>query len=171
MAAFTTLAFGAVIAILHSGIGTATSLIAIIFLLTIFYLDGPAKSVTVRHDTLEVRNAIHRYEIPASRILSIEYMDDLCVLVRVEGRDETIRIGAFSRNQVSFQRLSSYELRANTKSLIDALFATPAPADQRQLKTTYRWANIFLIAVVSIALLVLMWIVDGPQDPGVTPRP
>jgi hypothetical protein len=161
MGAFTTLAFGAGIVIVHSGIGTLFGLIAIFTLLTCFYLDGPAKSVTVRDGTLEVRNSIHRYEIPSSRILTIEHMADSGVLARVEDH-KPIWVGAFSPSQVRFRRLSSYELRANAKSMTDALFATPAPADQRQLKATYRWANIFLIAVVAIALLVLEWVVNGP---------
>jgi hypothetical protein len=169
VAAFMTLAFGATIPIVHTGISTVAGLIAILTLLTLCYLDGPAKSVTVRNNTLEVRNSIHRYEIPPSRILSIDHMEDLGVRVRVQGDDKPIWVGAFSRTQIRFQSLSSYELRANAKSLTDALFATPAPVDQRQLKATYRWAHIFLIAVVCIALLVLMWVVNGPQDLGVTP--
>jgi hypothetical protein len=161
VAAFMTLAFGAVIAIVHSGIGTLLCLIALFTFLTLFYFEGPAKSVTVRDGTLEVRNSIHRYEIPPSRILTIEHMADRGVFVRVEGH-KPIWVGAFSRSQVQFRGLSSYELRANAKSLTDALFATPAPADQRRLKATYRWGNVFLITAVAVGLLVLEWVANGP---------
>jgi hypothetical protein len=154
MAAFITLVCGASIAVVHSGIATLFGLIALFTFLTLFYLDGPAKSVTVRNGTLEVRNSIHRYEIPPSRILSIEHEAYLGVFVRVEGH-EPIWVGAFSRTRVQWRRLATQELQANAKALTDALFATPAPADQRLLKATYRWDNVFLIAVVAIGLLVL----------------
>lgn len=161
VAAIITLAFGAAIAVVHNGTGTLLGLIGLFAFLILFYLEGPAKSVTVRNGTLEVRNSIHRYEIPPSRILSIEHMATLGVLVRVEGH-EPIWVGAFSRSRLQGRQLSSYELKANAKSLTDALFATPAPADQRQLKVTYRWANVSLAAAVAIGLLALEWVANRP---------
>jgi hypothetical protein len=129
-------------------------LIALFTFLTLFYLDGPAKSVTVRNGTLEVRNSIHQYVIPSSLILSIEYMADLGVFVRVEGH-KPIWVGAFSRSQLRWQKVSAGELRANAKSLTDALFATPVRADDRQMENGYRWVNVLLRAACVIALLIL----------------
>jgi hypothetical protein len=154
LAAFTTLGFGVVIAVLHSGIGTLSGLILIPTFLTFFYLDGPAKSVTVRHDTLEVRNSIRRYAIPAARILTIEHVAPVGVLVRVEGH-RPIWVNAMSRGRFRWRNLSTAELETNAKSLSDALFATPAPAGQRQVQAGYRWVNLLLIAACGIGLLIL----------------
>jgi hypothetical protein len=153
MAAFTTLGFGAAMVILHSGIVTMLGLIAIFTLLTGCYLEGPAKSVTVRNDTLEVRNSFFRYVIPPARILAIDHVEDFGVRVRVEG-DDVIRVGAFSRSQLRFRRLSEAELQANAGSLTDALFATPAPADHREVERRYRWGNVLLAAAALTALLI-----------------
>lgn len=152
-AAFVTLLFGAAIVIMHSGAVTLVGLIAIFTLVTLCYLDGPTKSVTVRDDTLEVRNSIHRYKIPSARILAIDWIEGLSVRVRVEG-DKVIEVGAFSRSELRFESLSDAELQANARSLTEALFATPAQADHREVEKGYRWANVLLAAAVT-ALLIL----------------
>jgi hypothetical protein len=57
--------------------------------------------------------------------------------------------------------MSAQELEANTKSLTEALFATPAPADHHQVKKRYRWVNILLVAAGVIAFLALNAIING----------
>src|SRR5690348_10747223 len=140
-AAFVTVLFGAAIVIMHSRAVTLVGLIAIFTFVTICYLDGPTKSVTVRGDTLEVRNSIHRYKVPPARILAIDWIEGLSVRVRVEG-DQVIEVGAFSRSRLRSEGLSDAELQANAKSLTEALFATPAPADHREVEEGYRWGNV-----------------------------
>jgi hypothetical protein len=159
LAAFMTLGFGFAIAIAPTGIVALSCLVCLANFLIMFYLDGPAKSVTVRHDMLEVKNSIRRYVIPHARLLSIEYLYDFGVLVRVEGH-EPIWVGAFSRSQIRWRRLSGGELEANAKSLTDALFATPALADHRPVEKGYRWANVLLIVAGAIGFLILNAVVN-----------
>jgi hypothetical protein len=62
---------------------------------------------------------------------------------------------SFSRTQLRWRQLSTGELRANAKSLTDALFATPVPAGDRPMENGYRWVNVLLAAARVIALLSL----------------
>jgi hypothetical protein len=155
MAAFATLAVGAMIAIVHSSTGTLFGLICLANFLIWIYLTGPAMSVTVRGDTLlEVNNSFVRYVIPPGRIDSIGYVEALGVRVSLEG-DKQVWVGALSRGQFRWKRVSDQELEANAKGLTDALFATPPPADLRQVKRGCRWANLFAVVVGATGLLVL----------------
>jgi hypothetical protein len=155
MAAFMTLGFGAMIAIVHSGTGTLFGLICLANFLIWIYLTGPAMSVTVRRDTLlEVNNSFIRYVIPPGRIDSIGYVAALGVRISMEG-DKQVWVGALSRGQFRWKKLSDQELEANAKSLTDALFATPPPADHRQVKKGLRWANVLAVVVGGIGLLIL----------------
>jgi len=154
MAAFTTLGIGVAIAVVHSRLGTLVALVCLASFLILCYLDGPAQSVSVRSDTLIVKNWIFQYEVPPARILSIEYIVDLCVLLRVEGR-APISVGAFSRGQMRWKRLPAEELEANARSLTDALFTRPAPADARPVERRLRWANVLLLAAGGVSVLIV----------------
>jgi hypothetical protein len=160
LAATMTLGFGAQIVIVHTSIGTLFGLLSAPMFLITSYLEGPANSVAVRHGKLEVENAIRRYVIPPARILSID-VAGLGVRVRVEGDDKEILIGAFSRSVMRWQGMHAQELQANTRSLTEALFATPAPADHDRVKKRYRWVNMLLIAAEVISFLALNAVING----------
>ena len=155
MAAFLTLGFGAMIAIVHSATGTLFGLVCLANFLIWIYLTGPAMSVTVRRDALlEVNNSFERYVIPPGRIDSIGYVAALGVRVSMAG-DKQVWIGALSRGRFRWKRLSDQELEANAKSLTDALFATPPPADHRPVTKRLRWANVLAVVAGAIGLLIL----------------
>jgi hypothetical protein len=157
LAAFATLGLGAMIAIVHSGAAVVFGLICLVNLLIWLYLAGPASSVTVRHDILEIDNALVRYAIPRGRVLSIEYVDGFGVRVRIEG-DKLIWVGVFTRALLRWKNPSTQELKARAQSLTDALFPTPAPADHREVETSYRWGNLVALAVGAAGLAVLAYL-------------
>ena len=151
LAVLVTLLFGTMIAIVHTGPAVLFGLVGLAHVLIWLYLSGPASSVTVRGDTLEISNAVVRYAVPRDRVLSIDYVDTVGVRVRVEG-GRLISVGAFSRALFRWRNPSRDELEGDARRLTDALFADPGPAVGREVETGYRWAN--LLAAVAGAILL-----------------
>jgi hypothetical protein len=158
LAIFTTLAFGAAIAVVHSRVALLFGAIAIANVLLWLYIAGPAASVTVRPDMLVISNSMVSYLVPRGRVVSIESVDTLGVRVRVKG-DKLIWVGALSPGLHRFHTPSPRELLRRADRLGDAVFATPAPADIREVETRYRWANLLGICVGAVGIGLLFFVI------------
>jgi hypothetical protein len=67
-------------------------------------------------------------------------------------------VQALSRGLVRWTNPSRAELLAQANRLGDALSATPAPRDFREVETTYRWANLLGICIGAIGLGALLYL-------------
>lgn len=151
------LATGAMVAIDQSATALLFGLIGLLNVLMWFYVAGPAASVTVRRDTLEISNPLVRHLIPRGKVVSIEPVNRVGIWVRLEG-NRVIWVQALSRGLFRWANPSRAELLARANRLGEALSATPAPRDFREVETTYRWANLFGICIGAIGLGVLLYV-------------
>lgn len=151
------LATGAMVAIRQSGTALLFGLICLVNVLMWFYVAGPAASVTVRRDTLEISNPLVRHLIPRWRVVSIEPVNRVGIWVRLEG-NKLIWVQALSRGLFRWTNPSQAELLVRANRLGEALSATPAPRDLREVETTYRWANLLGICIGAIGLGVLLYV-------------
>lgn len=156
-AGFAVLATGAMVAVDRSGTALLFGLICLLNVLMWLYVAGPAASVTVRRDTLEISNPLVRHLIPRWRVVSIEPVNRIGIWVRLEG-NKLIWVQALSRGLFRWTNPSRAVLLGRANRLGEALSATPAPRDFREAETTYRWANLLGICIGAIGLGVLLYV-------------
>lgn len=156
-AGFLVLAIGAVVAIGQSGTALLFGLICLLNALMWLYLAGPAASVAVRRDTLEISNPVIRHLVPRGHVVSVEPVNRVGIWVRLEG-NKLIWVQALSRGLVRWTNPSRAELLARAEHLVDALSATPAPSDFREVQTTYRWTNLLGVCVGAIGMAGLLYL-------------
>jgi hypothetical protein len=149
---FATVGLGAAFAIVHSAAAVLFDSIALFNLLMWLYLLGPASSLTVRRETLEIRNPIITYLIPRGHVISVESDGMLNVRVRVAG-DRRVPVSALSTSRYRFRTPSPWELRARAGRLGKAVSASAAGADARRaLETRYRWGNLLGLGIGLVGL-------------------